>query len=323
MIATQSPSGRHLSHRPWTSADLFRTSAPAGFAAGDTNLTRYVGNSPTNGVDPSGLQEKPAPDWKPADLLKPWKPLEPGQSIPLDPIDKTPEKHRPGTLPPGLVGLMERVGRIDELTRHPPVDKEITPRSDDKDRYFVEELRTYFPRKERDARKIFGLGCWGITRLRLGTVASIEPIHQPGVRAFHTLQSALEYYLYLRKRGNNAIMFVMQTGEDPNRPAPRPQPLFIRPSKTFPNADELEPIAIIRSKNHFNYATMVIYIITDKRTGEMSWSLKWEFMVHGEEHPGHQPFVELRNRIPTGYDYNIYCTMPLSPTAPGPRRVFE
>ncbi|MFM7738667.1 MAG: hypothetical protein ACKO9H_04625, partial [Planctomycetota bacterium] len=28
---------------------------PLGFAAGDTNLSRYVGNSATNAVDPSGL----------------------------------------------------------------------------------------------------------------------------------------------------------------------------------------------------------------------------------------------------------------------------
>ncbi len=34
----------------WLSQD------PAGFAAGDSNLYRYVGNSPTNATDPSGLQ---------------------------------------------------------------------------------------------------------------------------------------------------------------------------------------------------------------------------------------------------------------------------
>lgn len=34
----------------WTSQD------PIGFEAGDANLYRYVGNGPTNGVDPSGLR---------------------------------------------------------------------------------------------------------------------------------------------------------------------------------------------------------------------------------------------------------------------------
>jgi hypothetical protein len=32
---------------------------PTGFAAGDANLGRYVGNNPTNAIDPSGLEEKP------------------------------------------------------------------------------------------------------------------------------------------------------------------------------------------------------------------------------------------------------------------------
>lgn len=35
----------------WVSED------PIGFEAGDDNLTRYVGNDPTNATDPSGLQE--------------------------------------------------------------------------------------------------------------------------------------------------------------------------------------------------------------------------------------------------------------------------
>jgi hypothetical protein len=36
-------------------------SVPLGFAAGDSNLYRYVGNRPTNSRDPSGLQELPPP----------------------------------------------------------------------------------------------------------------------------------------------------------------------------------------------------------------------------------------------------------------------
>src|SRR5690606_33103175 len=39
---------------------------PIGFAAGDTNLYRYVGNDPANGTDPSGLESrKPRPATKP------------------------------------------------------------------------------------------------------------------------------------------------------------------------------------------------------------------------------------------------------------------
>jgi RHS repeat-associated protein len=41
----------------WISQD------PIGFLAGDTNLTRLIGNGPTNGMDPSGLVNKP-PEFK-------------------------------------------------------------------------------------------------------------------------------------------------------------------------------------------------------------------------------------------------------------------
>src|SRR5262245_6790788 len=37
----------------------FMSEDPKGFAAGDVNLFRYVGNDPVNRVDPMGLQEAP------------------------------------------------------------------------------------------------------------------------------------------------------------------------------------------------------------------------------------------------------------------------
>ena len=39
--------------------DLFSSTRPLGFSGGDENLKRYVGNSPTNATDPSGLEEEP------------------------------------------------------------------------------------------------------------------------------------------------------------------------------------------------------------------------------------------------------------------------
>jgi RHS repeat-associated protein len=42
----------------WISED------PIGFAAGDTNLSRYVGNSPTNFIDPSGLKKYGWHNWE-------------------------------------------------------------------------------------------------------------------------------------------------------------------------------------------------------------------------------------------------------------------
>jgi RHS repeat-associated protein len=48
----------------------FISEDPIGFSAGDRNLRRYVGNSPTNFVDPSGLQQSPV-----ADDPNPWLPI--------------------------------------------------------------------------------------------------------------------------------------------------------------------------------------------------------------------------------------------------------
>ncbi|MFO0852423.1 MAG: RHS repeat-associated core domain-containing protein [Gemmataceae bacterium] len=52
----------------WLSED------PAGFAAGDPNLYRYAGNSPTNATDPSGLQPPPRANWidEWKDYQAPW-----------------------------------------------------------------------------------------------------------------------------------------------------------------------------------------------------------------------------------------------------------
>jgi hypothetical protein len=44
---------------------------PIGFAAGDTNLYRYVGNKPTMATDPSGLWEEPSKSQQPFYLF-PW-----------------------------------------------------------------------------------------------------------------------------------------------------------------------------------------------------------------------------------------------------------
>mgnify|MGYP000367032604 CR=1 FL=1 len=58
MVATVSPEAVHRPSRrnSETSWDVLTT--PLSFRAGDTNLTRYVGNSPTSFTDPSGLEKK-------------------------------------------------------------------------------------------------------------------------------------------------------------------------------------------------------------------------------------------------------------------------
>jgi RHS repeat-associated protein len=65
----------------WISED------PIGFAGGDPNLYRYVGNEPTTTVDPSGLLVGPGP-WFAARAAK--KPLEPGDPLYHGPLDDGP-----------------------------------------------------------------------------------------------------------------------------------------------------------------------------------------------------------------------------------------
>ena len=54
----QDRSWRNQLHRWYDpSAGRWISEDPIGFEAGDANLYRYVGNGPTNAVDPSGLEE--------------------------------------------------------------------------------------------------------------------------------------------------------------------------------------------------------------------------------------------------------------------------
>ena len=52
---------------------LFPSTAPLGFAGGDTNLKRYCGNSPTNATDPSGLAPPPGTKKNHYDGVGEWK----------------------------------------------------------------------------------------------------------------------------------------------------------------------------------------------------------------------------------------------------------
>jgi hypothetical protein len=64
---------------------------PIGFMAGDANLYRYVGNSPVNGVDPSGLARPPKhfiPPTNPPQLPLPPDKIPPGWKIRIDPPDE-------------------------------------------------------------------------------------------------------------------------------------------------------------------------------------------------------------------------------------------
>lgn len=76
---------RNLQFRNRANRELFCSTKPIGFRGGDSNLTRYVGNSPTNYIDPSGNQAVVPPNAGP-----PFYP-------PTGPDEWTPK--RPGWLP--------------------------------------------------------------------------------------------------------------------------------------------------------------------------------------------------------------------------------
>ncbi len=59
MQTTSTPCSRSSPRTASRASDLFRSAQPLGFAAGDRNLYRYVGNSPTNFTDPTGLEQFP------------------------------------------------------------------------------------------------------------------------------------------------------------------------------------------------------------------------------------------------------------------------
>jgi RHS repeat-associated protein len=66
--------GLQNNHNRWYDAKVGRwmSNDPIGLAAGDANLGRYVGNSPTNWIDPSGL--KAGDEFKsPDDAARNWK----------------------------------------------------------------------------------------------------------------------------------------------------------------------------------------------------------------------------------------------------------
>jgi hypothetical protein len=58
MVKTSTRSFRKPSSIEITEQDLFGSNWPLGYAAGDTNLYRYVGNNPLIETDPSGLCER-------------------------------------------------------------------------------------------------------------------------------------------------------------------------------------------------------------------------------------------------------------------------
>jgi RHS repeat-associated protein len=97
-----SVTGLYYDHARYYDAAIgrFTSQDPKGFAAGDTNLYRYVGNDPTLGIDPTGEQDDPFPNRSldgviatlpvpepPMTILHWPKPIFPSPTGPLSPLD--------------------------------------------------------------------------------------------------------------------------------------------------------------------------------------------------------------------------------------------
>jgi RHS repeat-associated protein len=84
----------------------FGSDDPLGVTGGDSNVRRYVGNSPTNGIDPLGLATPTPPNGpSPQNPFDPHNPALPNQ--PLNPVpDRIPPKNPnpPNIKPPPLTG---------------------------------------------------------------------------------------------------------------------------------------------------------------------------------------------------------------------------
>ena len=151
----------------WISQD------PIGFAAGDANLYRYVGNHPTYARDPSGLQE-------------PIDPLTPEE---MERIRQQLGRNRAmGGIALGAHGNGRPAGSlavpIDPNNRTVPGSEIMRELKIRKNRYvwgFPVETDDYIVLKQ---------GCMGLNKLRLGTEREVFGL--PGTRAFSTLEAALK-----------------------------------------------------------------------------------------------------------------------------------
>jgi hypothetical protein len=196
-----------------TSADGdFESLQPFGYRAGDANLYRYVGNDPTDKIDPSGLFEEP-PSILPIEFRRPASPppiREPtvilGQPVPMSlppgapagPVSSppslpvvTPPIHIP--VPPGPPMRSEAAPRED-----PPFTKTYTA-----DSYWRWLLGNYYQGLTKEQytamRKVFDRGCVGITALWLGIK---DPGEMPDLsRSFDTFAGAYAEYQRMQRQG--------------------------------------------------------------------------------------------------------------------------
>jgi RHS repeat-associated protein len=173
----------------WLSQD------PIGFAAGDVNLYRYVGNHPTYSTDPSGLQE-------------------PINSPTLEEMERIRQQLRSNRAMGGIALSAHGNGwpagsfavTIDPNNRTVPGSEIMRELGIRMNRYvwgFPVETGDYWTLKQ---------GCVGLNKLRLNTEKEVFAL--PGTRAFSSLEAALEAQWKMIESNNRSTRIVISAYQD-------------------------------------------------------------------------------------------------------------
>lgn len=314
----------------WLSED------PILFEAGDTNLARFVGNGPTNAIDPSGLQEAPKPTWplRPAkpedyeninvrDLLSPeqkavWDKYAPdyGDSLNFDKLQELVQHEREwARFKAEYADWRDYLYRKLVFSLRPSFLQQRIGPYDYFDEFF--RGRTLSGMTEERFQELYETGCWGVLRIRMGA-GFVIPMAEPGYRSFKSLASAWKYYDELVAAGKRPILFVFQVKNFAHK----------TPPKTLPG-DEIDLTDISWDSSHFNYATVVFYHLMNFDRTITHTGIFWEWMSRGNRPDGKGLGVVKTEPLPPPGDsdgpwkFNFYCAGPLPDGAIGPRVITE
>ena len=215
---------------------------PIGFAAGDANLYRYVGNGPTNSTDPSGLQE-------PEKYPTPFGPLTP----------------RPNGLPrPSMHTQWKSRGQLlPWQSAHSSGDNWVR---------FQRSLSVSNYRNSgfssKTANEAFSSGCFGLASFRLGRNGKMITPFSPGVSTFTNLPVAWEHLESEVASGRKSRLLILQSKFPPNLP-PEHDPRQPIP----PEFPVLLPASGETSGMHAKYDYATIH--WDSSQNQYFWESQW------------------------------------------------
>lgn len=206
--------------------------APLGFAAGDVNLYRYVGNSPTNATDPSGLEPPNAPislnayRAKRSDLLNQLNQSIAAEESAISSNLWDSAHARSKNLRAAIAQLETEIASAHPYT---PLARPLTgkdsgfyskPTAKDKQDNGISGVIIY---EGKDVADILGInvwsedwetlskGCIGLNKLRLGLDTKVSHVRLPGVRVFDNLDDALRVQADHKDKEKVSILFAAQS----------------------------------------------------------------------------------------------------------------